>query len=198
MYNLKIIIASTRPGRKGRMVGDWFTALIKDYSEFNIEVLDLKEINLPELDEPVPAKMRQYQHEHTKRWSKTIAEADAFVIVACEYNHGFSGPLKNAIDYLFYEWNYKPAAFVSYGGLSGGIRSVQMLSEVLTSLKVVSLFEAVNIPFITKFIEHNERFVGNEIIEKSVHVMMNELLLWTRSLKEMRSSMATASVILQH
>ena len=188
MLQLKIIIASTRPGRNGRPVGNWFATLSQQYSEFEVEILDLKEINLPDMDEPAHPRMKQYQHEHSKQWSAKIDEADAFVIVACEYNHGFSGPLKNAIDYLYSEWNYKPAAFVSYGGVAGGARAVQMLSEVLTSLKVVPLYETVTIPFINKFIDHDQQFLANDVITKSAHVMMQELIHWTKALKDMRSS----------
>ena len=194
MFQLKIIIASTRPGRKGRMVGDWFATLSQQYSEFKVEILDLKEINLPDMDEAAHPKMMQYQHEHSKQWSAKIDEADAFVIVACEYNHGFSGPLKNAIDYLYSEWNYKPAAFVSYGGVAGGARSVLMLSQVLTSLKVVPLYDTVIIPFIYKFINQDRQFLANDIITKSAHVMMQELIHWTEILKYMRSSILTASI----
>jgi len=194
MLQLKIIIASTRPGRKGKMVGDWFAALSEQYSEFNVEVLDLKEINLPDMDEMAHPRMKQYQHEHTKQWSAKIDEADAFVIVACEYNHGYSGPLKNAIDYLYSEWTYKPAAFVSYGGVAGGARSVQMLSEVLTSLKVVPLYETVTIPLIQKFIDQNQQFVANDVITKSAHVMMQELIHWSTAMKDMRTSIHTTSI----
>lgn len=193
MFQLKIIIASTRPGRKGRMVGDWFATLSAQYGEFKVEVLDLKEINLPDMDEPAHPKMKQYQHEHTKQWSAKIEEADAFVIVACEYNHGFSGPLKNAIDYLYSEWNYKPAAFVSYGGVAGGSRAVLMLSQVLTSLKVVPLSDTVTIPFIYKFMDHDQQFLANEVVTKSALVMMQELIHWTQALKDMRSSILTTS-----
>lgn len=194
MFQLKIIIASTRPGRKGRKVGDWFATLSAQYAEFKVEVLDLKEINLPDMDEPAHPKMKQYQHDHTKQWSAKIGEADAFVIVACEYNHGFSGPLKNAIDYLYSEWNYKPAAFVSYGGVAGGSRAVLMLSQVLTSLKVVPLSDTVTIPFIYKFIDHDQQFLANDLITKSAHIMLQELIHWTQALKDLRSSILETSI----
>ena len=194
MFQLKIIIASTRPGRKGRMVGNWFAELSQQYSKFNVEILDLKEINLPFMDEAAHPKMKRYEHEHSKQWSVKIDEADAFVFVNCEYNHGFSGPLKNAIDYLYSEWNYKPAAFVSYGGVAGGARSALMLSEVLTSLKIVPLSDTVTIPLINKFIDHDQQFLANDVITKSAHILMQELIHWTKALKEMRSSILTAAI----
>ncbi|GAB4044570.1 NADPH-dependent FMN reductase [Spirosoma jeollabukense] len=131
MFTLKIISATTRPGRKGPLVAAWITAVAKKYPDFEVELLDLGEINLPMMDEPLHPRLRKYQHEHTRKWSATIDEADAFVIVTAEYNFGMPAPLKNALDYLFQEWAYKPVGIVSYGGVSGGTRGVQMLKQVL-------------------------------------------------------------------
>src|SRR4051812_13598023 len=103
MYNLKIIIASTRPGRKGPAVAEWIYNLSKERNTFNVELLDLAVINLPFLDEPEHPKFKKYQHEHTKKWSHTIDEGDAFILVTCEYNYGYPAALKNALDYLFQE-----------------------------------------------------------------------------------------------
>ena len=149
MYKLKIIVASTRPGRKGIAVAKWFFEIAKKHSEFDSTLLDLAEINLPFLDEPNHPRLQQYQHDHTKRWSAMINEADAFVIVTPEYNHGFPAPLKNALDFLLHEWAYKPVGFVAYGGIAGGTRSMQMLKPVLTGMKMMPILEAVNLPFFT-------------------------------------------------
>lgn len=123
MINLKIITSTTRPGRKGVVVANW----IKDFAitggKYNVELLDLAEINLPFMDEPNHPRLQQYQHEHTKKWSAAIDAADAFIIVLGEYNFSFPAPIKNAIDYLLNEWKYKPVGFVSYGGISAGLRS---------------------------------------------------------------------------
>lgn len=116
---LKIIIASTRPGRKGPAIASWITKKAKKIKDFETEVLDLAEINLPLMDELAHPRLRTYQHQHTKDWSAKIESADAFIMITPEYNYGLTAPLKNAIDYLSMEWNYKPVAFVSYGGLAG-------------------------------------------------------------------------------
>jgi len=186
MYQLKVILATTREGRKGPSVADWFMELVKKEQDFEAELLDLKAIGLPFMDEPEHPRFRRYHHEHTKRWSGIIDSADAFVFVTCEYNYGMPAPLKNALDFLYQEWNYKPVGFVSYGGISGGIRAVQMLKLVVTAQKMMPLAEGVHIPFFAKRIDEAGQFHGDEGLDKSVHVMMDELLKWTRALKEMR------------
>ena len=187
MYNLKIIIASTRPGRKGISVANWFIETVKKYPDFNVEVLDLAEINLPFIDEPNHPRLQQYTKEHTKKWSHTIDSADAFVFIIPEYNYSMPPTLLNAIDFLYKEWNYKPVGLVSYGGISGGTRSAQMSKQVMTAVKLMPLAEGVTLPFFTKNIDDNERFNSNELIDKSVAVMMKELLRWTAALQSIRT-----------
>lgn len=186
MYKLRIIIASTRPGRKGPAVAAWIEEVCKANPQFETVVLDLAEINLPMLDEPEHPRLKKYVHEHTKKWSAAIDEADAFLIVTCEYNFGYPAPLKNALDYLFLEWNYKPVAFVSYGGIAGGTRSVQQLKQVVTAQKMMPVTESVNIPFFTKHIDAQGKFNGDEHLSKSADDMLKELLKWTESLSLMR------------
>jgi NAD(P)H-dependent FMN reductase len=190
-YNLKMIIASTRPNRKGPLIANWILNISKEHKEFEVEVLDLKEINLPFLDELEHPMLGHYHNEHTKQWSRTIGGADAFVVITCEYNFGYPAPLKNAIDFLYKEWNYKPIAIVSYGGVSAGTRSAQMLKQVFTGVKMMPLAESVNIPFFSRYINENEIFTGDEILEKSAHVMFNELAKWTKSFNEMRTQYYT-------
>src|SRR5690348_8280639 len=162
MYQLKVILATTREGRKGPSVADWFMELVKKEQDFEAELLDLKAIGLPFMDEPEHPRFRRYHHEHTKRWSGIIDSADAFVFVTCEYNYGMPAPLKNALDFLYQEWNYKPVGFVSYGGISGGIRAVQMLKLVVTAQKMMPLAEGVHIPFFAKRIDEAGQFHGDE------------------------------------
>jgi NAD(P)H-dependent FMN reductase len=133
MNKLKIITSTTRPGRKGIVIADWITEIAAAHGQFDVDLLDLAAINLPFMDEPNHPRFQDYQHEHTKKWSTTIDAADAFIIVLSEYNFGFPAPIKNALDYLFNEWKHKPVAFVSYGGISGGMRSTQMLKQVVTA-----------------------------------------------------------------
>ncbi|MEO7044502.1 MAG: NAD(P)H-dependent oxidoreductase [Ferruginibacter sp.] len=186
MYDLKIIIASTRTGRRGIIVANWFIEEVKKYNAFQVEVLDLEKINLPFIDEPKHPKLQQYTHEHTKRWSEKINSADAFVVIIPEYNYSMPPTLLNAIDFVYNEWNYKPVGIVSYGGISGGLRSAQMCKEVMTTVKMVPLTEGVSLPFFEKKIV-NDVFQSDELVEKSVVVMMKELEKWTKALKPMRS-----------
>jgi NAD(P)H-dependent FMN reductase len=186
MLNVKIIIGSTRPGRKGSLIAAWVYELAKENPSFQVSLLDLAAINLPFLDEPHHPMLRQYQHEHTKSWSREISEADAIILVTPEYNHGFPAPLKNALDYLYHEWSYKPVGFVSYGGIAGGTRAVQMLKQVVTAQKMVPITESVNIPFFTKFIDEQLQFVPDEAIKKSALLMLAELERWSASLEPMR------------
>ncbi|MDT0293581.1 NADPH-dependent FMN reductase [Mesonia ostreae] len=185
-YKLKVIIGSTRPSRKGPIVADWFLEIAKKHSDFDVELLDLKEINLPFMDELEHPRAQKYANTHTKRWSKTIDNADDFVIVTPEYNFGYPATLKNALDYLSVEWADKPMGFVSYGGVSAGTRAVQELKLPVTTLGMMPLPQAVNIPFFTKFINENNVFEANEPLNKSANVMLNKLQAWAKALKGMR------------
>jgi NAD(P)H-dependent FMN reductase len=186
MENVKIITSTTRQGRKGITVANWITALAKEDNRFNTELLDLATINLPLMDEPNHPRLQQYQHEHTRLWSTAIAGADAFIIVLSEYNFGFPAPIKNALDYLYNEWRHKPAAIVSYGGVSGGLRSTQMLKQVLTALNMMPLTESIAIPFFGKYIGDEEEFTPEENTVKSARTMLTELHRWSETLKRMR------------
>jgi NAD(P)H-dependent FMN reductase len=187
MDKLKIITSTTRQGRKGIAVGNWITALAKQDGRFDTELLDLGEINLPFMDEPNHPRLQQYQHEHTRKWSTAIDSADAFIIVLSEYNFGFPAPIKNALDYLYNEWKHKPVGIVSYGGVSGGLRSAQMLKQVVTALNMMPLVESVVLPFFNKYINDEEEFVPEESPIKSAHVMLTELHRWSDALKALRS-----------
>lgn len=189
MYNLKIIIGSTRPGRRGPAVADWFIEHAKKYTEFNVELIDLAEINLPMFDEPNHPRLKQYMHKHTKVWSHLVDSADAFIFVTPEYNFSFPASIKNALDYLHNEWGYKPVGFVSYGGISAGTRAVQALRLVVSTLRMVPLFEAVSIPFYTQYIDEAGKFNANDSMNRSADAMLKELLKWTRTLKTMREEM---------
>jgi NAD(P)H-dependent FMN reductase len=185
-YSLKIIIASTRPGRKGPAVAAWVNEICRQHTSFHVELIDLAVVNLPFLDEPEHPRLQHYTHDHTKQWSKMIDPADAFVVVTCEYNFGYPASLKNALDFLYKEWNYKPVAFVSYGGIAGGTRSVQQLKQVVTAQKMMPLAESVNIPFFTKHIDAAGNFTADEQLNKSLNEMLGELLKWTGALKPLR------------
>jgi NAD(P)H-dependent FMN reductase len=186
MHRLLIIIASTRPGRVGGSVGDWFIELARGRADFDIDVADLAELGLPFLDEPAHPSERRYTHEHTRRWSSRVDDSDAFIFVMPEYNFGFNAPLKNALDYLYWEWQDKPVGFVSYGGIAGGTRAVQMIKQVVTTLKMVPVKEGVIIPFVATRIEGG-RFESYERLDATARTMLDELARWTRALTAMRT-----------
>lgn len=140
---LQVIIASTRPGRIGRPIGDWVVQAATAHGGFDVELVDLAEVALPIFDEPNHPRFGNYEHQHSKDWSATVSRADAFVFVMCEYNHSFNAALKNAIDYLHSEWQHKPVGFVSYGGVAAGTRAVQAIKPVLAGLRMVPVVEAV-------------------------------------------------------
>jgi NAD(P)H-dependent FMN reductase len=184
---LQVIVGSTRPGRVGIKVADWFYPVAIAHGGFDVELVDLATVALPIFDEPKHPRFGQYEHQHTKDWSATISRADAFVFVVPEYNHGLNAATKNAIDYLHAEWNYKPVGFVSYGGIAAGTRAVQMLKPVMVALRMTPLFEAVNIPFVQQFID-GDKFVPNDVLEAAAPAMLNELLRCTHALRSLRSS----------
>lgn len=186
MYTLKIIIASTRPGRKGPALANWIHDIAGQRENFKVELVDLEKVNLPFLDEPKHPRFKDYSKDHTKQWSQTIDEADAFIIVTPEYNYGYPAPLKNALDFLYQEWNRKPVGFVSYGGVAGGTRSVQQLTQVVTILKMIPIMSAVNVPFFTKFIDDSGKFNAEEGIIKAANGMLDEIFTWAEKLKPMR------------
>lgn len=185
---LRIIIGSTRPGRVGPAVADWIAERAREHGGFDVEVADLAELDLPILDEPNHPRLRQYVHQHTKDWSALVEGSDAFIFVTPEYNYGFSAALKNAIDYLFGEWQHKPAGIVSYGGVAAGTRATQMLKQVLTALKIMPVPEAVNIPFVTQHLDEDRRLKPTEAMEASVTAMLDELQRWTEAMRPLRAS----------
>src|SRR3954471_5422973 len=150
MIRVGIILGSTRPGRNGEAVAKWVFENASKRSDAEYELVDIAEYNLPLLDEPVPPSMGQYSKDHTKRWAAKIASFDAFVFVTPEYNHGINGALKNAIDFLFAEWNNKAAAFVSYGG-SGGLHAVEQLRLIMAELRIADVRSHVSLSLFADF-----------------------------------------------
>ena len=187
MAKLKIIVASTRPGRIGLTIGQWVEAEARGHGGFaDVELVDLAEVNLPFMNEPHHPRLAQYTHQHTRDWSAKIAEADAFVFVMPEYNYGYNAELKNAIDYLHSEWMYKPVGLASYGGVSAGTRAAQMIKQVVTTLKMTPLSEAVSIPFVHQFLTEEEGFAADEIMTASAKAMFDELKRVDEALRPLR------------
>lgn len=182
---LGVIIASTRPGRIGLPIGTWVAGAALAHGGFEVTVLDLAEIDLPLMDEPNHPRLHQYTKAHTIEWSEAVEAQDAFVIVMPEYNFSFTAPLKNAFDYLFAEWAYKPAALVSYGGISAGLRAAQQFKQVLTTLNMMPIKEAVAIPFAGSLVEEGE-FNSTDGHHAQAATMFTELQRWACALQTLR------------
>lgn len=184
MTKIGIIIGSTRPGRNGEAVARWVLEQARKRSDAQFELVDIKDFNLPLLDEPMPASMHQYSKDHTKRWADKIASFDGFVFVTPEYNHGTSAALKNALDYLNVEWNNKAAGFVSYGS-AGGVRAVENLRLIMGELQVADVRTSVALSLFTDF-ENFSVFKPAAMQEESVKVMLDQLISWSGALKSVR------------
>lgn len=178
MSIVQIIVASTRQNRVGGSIGRWADEQARRHGSFEVELIDLRDIALPLFDEPRHPRFGEYEHDHTKHWSETVRRADAFVFVTPEYNHSFPASLKNAIDYLNAEWKFKPAGFVSYGGVAAGTRAVTALEPVLNCFQMKPLMEAVNIPFVSSLIDDEKRFNPPDGLVKAMEIMLGRLEYW--------------------
>ena len=184
MLKIAIIIGSTRPGRRAEPVAQWVHSLASARTDAAFEVVDLKDFNLPLLDEPQPPSRGHYTQEHTKAWSAKIAGFDGFVFVTPEYNHSTSGALKNANDFLANEWVNKAAGFVSYGS-TGGTRAVEHLRLIMGELQVADVRAQVALSIFTDW-ENFTVFTPAPNHEKSLTAMLNQLVAWSTALKTLR------------
>jgi NAD(P)H-dependent FMN reductase len=184
MIRIAIILGSTRPGRNGEAVARWVADVASTRSDAQYELVDLKQWNLPLLDEPVPPSLGHYSKQHTKDWAAKIASFDAFVFVTPEYNHGTSAALKNAIDFLFAEWNNKAAGFVGYGS-AGGTRAVESLRLVMAELMIADVRTQVALSLFTDF-ENFSVFKPAPLHEQSLRAMLDQLVAWGGALKALR------------
>jgi len=186
--NLKIIIGSTRPGRVGPTVAAWVAEAARAHGGFDVDIVDLEAVDLPILDEPNHPAMQNYTKEHTKRWSAIIGEADAFVFVTPEYDFFAPASLVNAVQTLAREWGYKAAGVVSYGGISGGLRSAQVLRQLLGNVGVMALPQGVPVPSFPSFIDEAGTFTPNDIMAEGATKMFDELAKWSGALKPLRAA----------
>ena len=180
-----IIVGSTRPGRNGAAVAKWVETLARRRGDARFELVDLLDFPLPHLDEPIPASAGRYSKDHTKAWAAKIASFDGFVFVTPEYNHSTSGALKNAIDFLYAEWNNKAAGFVSYGS-AGGVRAVEHLRLVMAELQVATVRAQVALSLATDF-ENYSVFRPDPAREKAVTTMLDQLVAWAGALRAVRT-----------
>ena len=185
MTKIAIIIGSTRPGRNAAAVAEWVHNLAAKRRDAEFEIVDIADFDLPLLDEPVPPSMGQYSKPHTIAWAQKIAEFDGYVFVTPEYNHAPSGALKNAIDYLYAEWNNKAAGFVSYGASANGTRAVEQLRLIVGELQMADVRAQVALSLITDF-ENFSSFNPAGYHEQSVDTMLDQLVAWSSALKPVR------------
>jgi len=185
MVRIAIILGSTRPGRNGEAVARWVHGIAAGRNDAEFELVDLKSFDLPLLDEPVPPSMGKYTKPHTKAWAAKIDSFDGYVFVTPEYNHGPSGALKNAIDFLYREWNNKAAAFVSYGS-AGGARAVEQLRLVMAELQVATVRAQVLLSLFSDF-ENFSTFKPASMHEGALGAMLDQLIPWAQALKALRS-----------
>jgi len=184
MIRVGIILGSTRPGRNGEAVARWVYEMAKKRADAEYELVDIKDFNLPLLDEPVPPSMGQYSQPHTQAWAAKIAGFDAYVFITPEYNHATSGALKNAIDFLYREWNNKAAGFVGYGS-AGGARAIENLRLIMGELQIADVRAQVMLSLFSDF-ENFSTFKPAPSQEKAVNAMLNQVLAWGGALKPLR------------
>jgi NAD(P)H-dependent FMN reductase len=184
MIKVAIVIGSTRPGTKAEAVGRWVHELATKRGDAEFEIVDIRKFDLPLLDEPLPPSRGRYTRAHTRAWAAAIASFDAFVFVTPEYNHGIPGALKNAIDFLFREWNHKAAGFVSYGS-AGGVRAVEQLRLVMGELLVADVRAQVALSLATDF-ENFKTFRPAPAHETALGEMLDQVVAWGGALKPLR------------
>jgi NAD(P)H-dependent FMN reductase len=184
--SIAIIVGSTRPGRYSRAVADWVLERTARRTDAKFEVVDLADHVLPHLDEPVPASAGQYTNEHTKRWGAVIERFDGFVFVTPEYNHSTSAVLKNAIDYLYTEWNDKAAGFVSYGA-AGGVRAVEHLRFVAAELQLATVRAQVSLSLYTDY-ENFQVLAPQEARATELDALLDQVVRWSSALATIRAA----------
>lgn len=183
---LQIIVTPTRAGRVGRKLGDWLCSYADSHSNFDVELIDLATINLPLFDEPKHPRLHQYEHAHTKEWSKLISKGDCYIFVMPEYDHLPPSSFVNAVTYLSNEWSYKAVSFMSYGGVSGGLRAVETARLMVNAVRMVPILETLPIPQYTQYIDENGNFRPNSTIEGGAQAVFDELFKVNNGLKNIR------------
>lgn len=186
-HKIAIIVGSTRPGRVGRAVADWYFSHVKDTPNVDFQIVDLADINLPLLDEAIPPSMHKYQNEHTKKWAELVNGFDAFVWVTAEYNHSAPASLTNAISFVFQEWNRKPVALVSYGSM-GGVRAAEHLRQVAGELQMVDIRPAVMLMEPWAMFDETGVMKPEHIKGAPIPAQVEELVWWTDAIKAKQAS----------
>jgi NAD(P)H-dependent FMN reductase len=191
MTKIGIILGSTRPNRNGEQVAKWVYDIATERHDAEFELVDLRDYPLPHLDEAIPASMGQYMNDHTKQWAQKIASFDGFVMVTPEYNHSTSGVLKNAIDYLYAEWNNKAVGFVSYGGV-GGARAAEHLRLIAGELQMADVRQQVALSLLTEF-ENFSVFKPGDYNTASLDTLLDQVVAWSAALAPLRQKQQVAA-----
>jgi NAD(P)H-dependent FMN reductase len=186
MTRIAIILGSTRPGRRGEAVAQWVYELASKRDDAEFELVDIADFDLPHLDEPLPPSLAQYSNEHTKVWSQIIAGFDGYVFVTPEYNHSTSGALKNAIDFLYREWNNKAAGFVSYGSHASGARAVEHLRLIMGEIQIADVRAQLGLSLLRDF-ENYQVFVPKPEHEQLLGTVLDQVVAWSRALQTVRA-----------
>jgi NAD(P)H-dependent FMN reductase len=188
MLKVAIIIGSTRPNRVGESVGKWVHQLAQQRRDAEVELVDLRDYELPLLDEPVPHSLGKHSKDHTKRWAAKIKAFDGYVFVTPEYNHGICGALKNAIDFLYAEWNDKAAGFVGYGS-AGAVRAVEQLRLVMAEMQVATVRSQVMLSLRDDF-ENYSVFKPRDHQKKALDQVFDQVVAWSGALRGLREKRA--------
>ena len=189
MLRIAIILGSTRPGRNGEAVANWAHQIARTRRDAEFELVDIQDYNLPLLDEPIPPSLGEYMHEHTRRWSEKIGSFDGYVFVTPEYNHSTSAALKNAIDYLYEEWNNKAAGFIGYGSAMG-VRAVEHLRLIMGELQVADVRAQVMLSLYSDF-EQFTKFTPAPHHEQALRAMLDQVVAWSGAMQMLRERALT-------
>lgn len=185
---IQVILGSTREGRQGEKVANWVMEQLKDIEDIEFELLDLRDFGLPYYDQPAsPTALKgEYSNNEIKKWLNKVSEGDGYIIVTPEYNHGYPAVLKSALDWVYYEWNRKPVAFISYGGSAAGARSVEQLRLVAIELQMAPIETAIHIFGPRQEFDENGN-IKDDSYNQKLKNLINDLVWWTKALKEARS-----------
>ncbi|AKD57147.1 NADPH-dependent FMN reductase [Spirosoma radiotolerans] len=184
-----IILGSTRPGRRGDKLASWLLERANSYGGAAYQLIDLADYELGNLDEPNNPSLQNYQHEHTRRWGKLIDSFDGYVFITPEYNHSIPGALKNALDYVYKEWNDKAAGIVCYGGWASGSRAAETLRIILPELQIATVRAQVCVS--THAVFGTGDFVPTASLTTSVELMLAQLLAWAKGMRNVREEKAS-------
>lgn len=188
---IAVVIGSTRPGRVGEGVASWVLQRASTRTDAFFELVDLAEVDLPQLDEPLPPAVGRYTHPWTQAWAQTVARYDGYVFVTPEYNRGMPGVLKNALDRVYAEWHDKAAAFVSYGQ-DGGLCAVEQLRQVAGALRLADVTATVAFSMRTEFVDRRE-LVPAPHQQAALDRMLDQLVTWSRALAAVRAQRAVTA-----